>query len=74
MTAHPDLAPAGTLWLCAACGRTHPTRTPTGDGSGWDESCMLNAVLVYERLLADGRSVAWVAVPDSTRSPETEEP
>lgn len=42
------IAPAGTVWMCAACGKTaQDSYGMEGDRSpGWDESCMLNAVLV----------------------------
>lgn len=53
-------ARAGTIWVCCACGKT--SRTKYGFDSkqsridengygyasyGWDESCMMNSVLVY---------------------------
>lgn len=43
-------APEGQMWLCTACGRKSKDRY--GDEAlerGWDESCMLNAVLVYDQ-------------------------
>ena len=43
-------APEGQLWVCAACGKT--SRDRYGEkkiSDGWDESCMLNAVLCYDR-------------------------
>lgn len=41
------VAPNGTIWVCAACGKT--SRDICGDeGASWDESCMLNAVLCHE--------------------------
>ncbi len=45
------IAGDGQLFICGACGKR--SRDKYGDyaiDSGWDESCMLNAVLVY----ADG--------------------
>lgn len=44
------IARPGTLWICAACGKKHTDRYGQGGrGSyGWDESCMMNAVLCYE--------------------------
>jgi len=43
---YPEWAPEGTVFVCGACGKTsrnlYGERTGLG---GWDESCMLNAVL-----------------------------
>ncbi len=55
------LAPEGKVYVCGACGKTSRNRagfTPrNGDRNsttcaspGWDESCMLNAVLCFERV------------------------
>ena len=44
-------APAGQIYVCGACGKTSPTRygfdaqEKSVSSDGWDESCMLNAVL-----------------------------
>lgn len=52
-------APEGQVWVCGACGKTSRTRygfdaTNVRVASpGWDESCMLNAVLCYERTTQD---------------------
>lgn len=44
-----QVAPDGQIWVCGACGKTNKTRWSFSGGShGWDESCMLNAVLVYD--------------------------
>lgn len=54
-------APLGQVYVCGACGKTSRNRagfvndgTPRGGPSvaspGWDESCMLNAVLCFERV------------------------
>ena len=47
---YPDNAPDGTIFVCGACGKL--AKCIYGDGPdspvSWDESCMLNAVLVYE--------------------------
>ena len=45
--ANDRMAPNGAIWMCAACGKTSRDRYG-GEGSSWDESCMLNAVLVNE--------------------------
>lgn len=58
------LAPEGQIYVCGACGKTSYTRYGFDENdqsqadSGWDESCMLNAVLCYERQI-DG---VWQAV------------
>lgn len=62
------LAPQGCIYVCSACGKTSPTRAgfdpDTGrnfpEAKGWDESCMMNAVLCKSEKDADGD---WVAVP-----------
>lgn len=43
------MAPDGAMWVCGACGKTSDDRYGTdGEHShGWDESCVLNAVLCY---------------------------
>jgi hypothetical protein len=46
---HEGHAPPGTIYVCAACGRTGSVRRGIGD-----ESCWLNAVLVYEKKNDDG--------------------
>jgi hypothetical protein len=62
-----DIAPAGHVFICGACGKKSQTAygflPDSGsdympDGSrvadpGWDESCMLNAVLVSLQELND---------------------
>ena len=53
------------VWVCSACGKTSRTRygfdkTDARVASrGWDESCMLHAVLCYEAKGPDGK---WQAV------------
>lgn len=41
------MAPEGFIWVCAACGKTAQDRYGLNGihSRGWDESCMLNAVL-----------------------------
>lgn len=49
-----------TIWLCGACGKTGAARESVGD-----ESCYLNATLVYVESIerdAEGRIVAATAV------------
>lgn len=43
-TEGPRIAPDGKVWLCVACGKRVKDRY--GEDRGWDESCMLNSVLV----------------------------
>lgn len=42
------IAPKGTVWMCAACGKTAEDRygLEGARSPGWEESCMLNAILV----------------------------
>lgn len=44
-------APDSAIWVCGACGKTAKDRYgEEGENSpGWDESCMLNAVLCDQR-------------------------
>jgi hypothetical protein len=54
-------APEGQVWVCAACGKTSPTKAPTRDSTpGWDEACMMGAVLCY----AEKKGAQWVAVTE----------
>lgn len=39
------IAPPGTIWVCAACGKT--ARDRYDDPSPWDESCFMHAVLCH---------------------------
>ncbi len=52
MSNEPDhrIAPPGKIWMCAACGKKARDRfgIEGWHSRGWDESCMLNAVLVDE--------------------------
>ena len=52
------IAPPGTIWVCRACGKT--ARDSFNGPGGWDESCMLNAVLCYEQ---GPIFTGWKAVP-----------
>ncbi len=45
MLAHGIAAP-GTVWVCRRCGKTSTIRWEFG--GGWDESCMMNAVLCVD--------------------------
>jgi len=47
------MAPKGAIWVCGACGKTSIDRYGTvgWHDTGWDESCMLNAVLCEEGTL-----------------------
>lgn len=44
----PRIAPDGQVWVCGACGKTSKDRYGSAQSS-WDESCMLNSVLCYDR-------------------------
>lgn len=50
--ARQRIAPPGTVWVCAVCGRTAKDRHGHPDADpGWDVSCMLHAVLAEESSL-----------------------
>ena len=54
------VAPEGQVYVCSACGKQ--SQDQYGDQAisfGWDESCMLHAVLCYVDKDPDGH---WVAV------------
>jgi hypothetical protein len=56
------LARKGTIWVCAACGKTHTDRYGIeGEGSReWDESCALHAVLCHaEKAPDENGNLAW---------------
>lgn len=59
------MAPEGSVWVCAACGKTARDRYGiVGEHShGWDESCALNAVLRHQQkhFNAKGELVWWAA-------------
>jgi len=52
------MAPEGAIWVCAACGKTSKDLYGINEphDCGWDESCMMNAILCYEEkvLYPDG--------------------
>ncbi|MHA1839909.1 MAG: hypothetical protein ACTSYO_08165 [Candidatus Ranarchaeia archaeon] len=55
-----ETAPNGAIFVCAACGKTQDELYPKDDVlGGWDESCMLNAVLCKKDSLVykDGRVI-----------------
>lgn len=47
------MEPPGAIWVCGACGKSSQDRYGIeGEKSaGWDESCMMNAVLCDEATL-----------------------
>jgi hypothetical protein len=60
------VADQGLIFVCSACGKQ--SRDRYGDQAvsrGWDESCVLNAVLCVENslVIVDGRAMAAVAAP-----------
>lgn len=58
-------SPEGQIFVCGACGKTSRTRMPTRSSAvGWDESCMLNAVLCYSEKDSNGK---WRAVPQGDK-------
>lgn len=52
-------APAGQVYVCGACGKTSTTRYGLDAANGWDESCMLHAVLCFTKKVKG----VWQAVP-----------
>lgn len=46
-------APPGTVWVCAACGKTARDRY-NGTG-GWDESCFMHSILCHEPRGSNGQ-------------------
>lgn len=61
-------APPNTIWVCAACGKTHTDRFGL-EGQGdfnWDESCALNAILCHAEQRIDLRTglSCWTPVKD----------
>lgn len=60
-----DIAPAGQVWVCGACGKYNTNRYEVGD-----VSCFVNAVLCYEDSLKieNGRVVAAKAVEEENGS------
>ncbi len=57
-------APEGQVYVCGACGKTSTTRYGLDAKNGWDESCMLNAVLCYTTKV-DGK---WQAAPTGSKA------
>ena len=56
-------APEGKIWLCLACGKLSHTRNgyykndeSAAISPGWDEACMLKAILIDENKLVFGES------------------
>lgn len=60
-----DIAPVEFIYVCAACGKTSRSRYGFDSSNarcsapGWDESCMLHAVLCHAEKAPDG---VWQAV------------
>lgn len=64
-----EVAPEGQVFVCATCGKRSRDRFGNQKISrGWDESCMLNAVLCYDDPIEERRvnelktGFAWRAV------------
>ena len=62
------VAPEGQVYVCGACGKRSQDRYGYQKiDHGWDESCMLNSILVYEdsvELGPSGRVVKAKAVEE----------
>lgn len=64
------VAPEGQVYVCGVCGKTSQDEFGYQSISpGWDESCMLHAVLCYENKLPTNN---WKAVPKLPAPPDTE--
>lgn len=57
-----QIAPEGQVWVCGACGKRARSRygfdaqhQSTAIDRGWDESCMLNAVLCFAERTPSGQ-------------------
>jgi hypothetical protein len=50
------IAPRMQMYVCTACGKRSKSQYGIEDAIdlGWDESCMLNSILVYEDRHLDG--------------------
>lgn len=61
MTSTSRIAPIDAIWICSACGKTHTDRYGIdGEGShGWDESCMMHAVLCKRGNIKPGDRVTY---------------
>ena len=72
-------APDGAIWVCGACGKTHKDQYGIeGAGSpGWDESCMLHAILCHEgRHVSPGGMIGYIPFSQpilSTPQPNVDE-
>lgn len=55
-------APEGKIWICNACGKAAEDRWGIigAHSPGYDESCMMNAVLVDGEILAPRKNIAIV--------------
>lgn len=54
-------APPGTIYVCGACGKTSDNEYGEDTRNGWDESCMLHAVLCEDKKRFDPMGVyGWV--------------
>lgn len=69
-------APEGAVWVCGACGKTSDYDAYGIEGRfdrGWDESCMLNAVLCHKdkHFNPNGELVWWpFSLPVSYHVPD----
>ena len=58
-----DVAPEGQVFVCSACGKRSKDRY--GDQAidhWWDESCMLHAVLCYDKQRIGAEGPYWETV------------
>lgn len=63
-------APEGQVFVCGACGKRSRDRYGNNPiDRGWDESCMLHAVLCYDQpiLKVENGVAKWEAVPEEPK-------
>lgn len=63
------IAPEGKIYVCGACGKTSRGLYGSGGDYGWDESCMLNALLCNETGLVRGEGGKVVQVNGAVERP-----
>lgn len=64
------IAPEGEVFVCGACGKRSRDRYGSeAIDQGWDESCMLNAVLCYaDKRFDENGLLGWHAVTAGKRA------
>ena len=63
------LAPTGKIYVCGACGKTSRGLYGLQSDYGWDESCILNAVVADENKLIRGAGGRVVQIDGEVERP-----